>query len=115
MTIRPVALALLFGSSAALAFEPTKIGQWGSLYLDDLSPILAKSAQLKQEGHCGAFGEKQETGRHSLLRHALSRRMEESRRHARRALYLRFQGQISSHRRHRSRHGPRRPGLRGSQ
>src|SRR6516165_1897318 len=49
MTIRPVALALLFGSSAALAFDSTKIGQWGSLYLDDLSPILAKSAQLKQE------------------------------------------------------------------
>ena len=49
MTIRLVALALLFGSSAALAFDSTKIGQWGSLYLDDLSPILAKSAQLKQE------------------------------------------------------------------
>ena len=49
MTIRPVALALLFGSSAALAFDSTKVGQWGSLYLDDLSPILAKSAQLKQE------------------------------------------------------------------
>jgi len=29
--------------------SPPKIGQWGSLYLDDLSPILAKSAQLKQE------------------------------------------------------------------
>src|SRR5262245_44474533 len=42
-------LALLLGTSAALAFDSTKIGQWGSLYLDDLSPILAKSAQLKQE------------------------------------------------------------------
>src|SRR6516165_10126520 len=49
MAVRLVALALLFGSSAALAFDSTKIGQWGSLYLDDLSPILAKSAQLKQE------------------------------------------------------------------
>jgi hypothetical protein len=49
MTIRLVALALVFGSSAALAFDSTKIGQWGSLYLDDVSPILAKSAQLKQE------------------------------------------------------------------
>lgn len=42
-------LALLLGTSAALAFDSTKIGQWGSLYLDDLLPILAKSAQLKQE------------------------------------------------------------------
>jgi hypothetical protein len=49
MTIRLVAIALLLGSSAALAFDSTKVGQWGSLYLDDLSPILAKSAQLKQE------------------------------------------------------------------
>jgi hypothetical protein len=41
--------ARALGTSAALAFDSTKIGQWGSLYLDDLSPILAKSAQLKQE------------------------------------------------------------------
>jgi hypothetical protein len=44
-----VGLALLFGTSAALAFDSTKVGQWGSLYLDDLSPVLAKSAQLKRE------------------------------------------------------------------
>ena len=49
MAMRLVGLALLFGASAALAFDSTKVGQWGSLYLDDLSPILAKSAQLKQE------------------------------------------------------------------
>src|SRR5262249_1937369 len=42
-------LALLLGTSAAPAFDSTKIGQWGSLYLDDLSSILAKSALLKQE------------------------------------------------------------------
>jgi hypothetical protein len=49
MAIRLVALALLLGCSAAPAFDSTKVGQWGSLYLDDLSPILAESAQLKQE------------------------------------------------------------------
>ncbi len=43
------ALALPLGTSATLAFDSTKIGQWGSLYLDDLKPILAKSARLKQE------------------------------------------------------------------
>jgi hypothetical protein len=48
MAMRLVALALLLSTSAALAFDSTKIGQWG-LYLDDLSPILAKSAQLKRE------------------------------------------------------------------
>ena len=49
MAMRLVGLALLFGTSAALAFNSTKVGQWGSLYLDDLSPVLAKSAQLKRE------------------------------------------------------------------
>ena len=49
MAMRLVGLALLFGTTAALAFDSTKVGQWGSLYLDDLSPVLAKSAQLKRE------------------------------------------------------------------
>jgi hypothetical protein len=49
MAMRLVGLALLFGTSAALAFDSTKVGQWGSLYLDDLSPVLAKSAQLRRE------------------------------------------------------------------
>jgi hypothetical protein len=49
MAMRLVALALLLGPSTALAFDSTKVGQWGSLYLDDLAPILAKSARLKQE------------------------------------------------------------------
>ena len=57
MAMRLVALALLLGPSAALAFDSTKVGQWGSLYLDDLAPILAKSAQLKQEV-TGALAEK---------------------------------------------------------
>lgn len=41
--------AWLLGTSAALAFDSTKIGQWGSFILDDFQPILAKSAQLKKE------------------------------------------------------------------
>ncbi len=41
--------AWLLGTSAALAFDSTKIGQWGSFILDDFQPILAESAQLKRE------------------------------------------------------------------
>ena len=51
MTIRLVAIALLLGSSAAYAFDSTKVGQWGSLYLDDLLPVLAESAQLASPRH----------------------------------------------------------------
>jgi hypothetical protein len=28
---------------------PSKLGQWGSLPLDDLTPVIAKSAELQQE------------------------------------------------------------------
>jgi hypothetical protein len=43
-TIRPETLM-----SSALAFDTSKLGQWGSLSLDDLAPIIAKSARLQQE------------------------------------------------------------------
>ena len=49
MSLRLVPLALLLGTSSALAFDTSKIGQWGSLFLDDLAPVIAKSAQLQQE------------------------------------------------------------------
>jgi hypothetical protein len=32
-----------------LAFDTSKLGQWGSLFLDDLAPIIGKSARLQQE------------------------------------------------------------------
>jgi hypothetical protein len=34
---------------AALAVDTSKLGQWGSLPLDDLTPLIAKSARLQQE------------------------------------------------------------------
>jgi hypothetical protein len=42
-------LALLLSMSSALAFDTSKLGQWGSLPLDDLTPVIAKSAELQQE------------------------------------------------------------------
>ena len=53
MPLRLVPLALLLGTSSALAFDTSKLGQWGSLPLDDLTPVIAKSAELQQEtGGC---------------------------------------------------------------
>jgi hypothetical protein len=49
MTLSLVPVALLLGTSAALAFDTSKLGQWGSLPLDDLAPLIAKSAPLQQE------------------------------------------------------------------
>jgi hypothetical protein len=48
MSLRLVPLLLLLGTSA-LAFDTSKLSQWGSLPLDDLTPLIAKSAQLEQE------------------------------------------------------------------
>jgi hypothetical protein len=47
--LRLVPVALLLGSSSALAFDTSELGQWGSLPLDDLTPIIAKAASLHQE------------------------------------------------------------------
>jgi hypothetical protein len=49
MWLRLVPLTLLLGTSPALAFDTGKLGQWGSLPLDDLMPTIAKSARLQQE------------------------------------------------------------------
>jgi hypothetical protein len=38
----------LLGTSAALAFDTSKLGQLGSLPLDDLAPLIAKSGPLQQ-------------------------------------------------------------------
>ena len=47
--LRLVPFALLLGTSSALAFDTSKLGQWGSLGLDDLTQVIAKSARLQQE------------------------------------------------------------------
>jgi len=49
MTFRLVLIALLIGAFPALAFDTSELGQWGSLPLDDLAPLIAKSAPLQQE------------------------------------------------------------------
>jgi hypothetical protein len=48
MTLRLVPLALLLATSSALAFDTSsRIGQWGSLFLDDLTPVITKLARLQ--------------------------------------------------------------------
>jgi hypothetical protein len=49
MLLRVVTLACALAASPALAFDTNKLGQRGSLPLDDLSALLAKSAQLQRE------------------------------------------------------------------
>src|SRR5262249_21860574 len=48
MTLRLV-LVLLLGTSSALAFDSSKLIQFGTLPLDDLTPVIAKSALLQKE------------------------------------------------------------------
>ena len=45
---RLVPLALLLGTSSALAFDTSELGQ-GSLPLDERTAVIAKSARLQQE------------------------------------------------------------------
>jgi hypothetical protein len=49
MSLRALPIALFLGASPALAFDTNKLGQWGSLPLTDLKPVIAKSAKLQQE------------------------------------------------------------------
>jgi len=49
MTLRLVLVALLLGTSFALAFDSSKLIQFGTLPLDDLTPVIAKSALLQKE------------------------------------------------------------------
>jgi hypothetical protein len=49
MLLRVVVLVCGLCVSPAFAFDTSKLGQRGSLPLDDLSPLLAKSAQLQRE------------------------------------------------------------------
>ena len=47
--LRLFPLASLLGTSAALAFDTSELGQWGSLPFDELTAVIAKSARLQQE------------------------------------------------------------------
>jgi hypothetical protein len=115
MAMRLVGLALLFGTSAALAFDSTKVGQWGSLYLDDLSPVLAKSAQLKREV-TAALARKNKKPEDILCFGMRFPGPWKNLGGMRVAPYTcDFRRQISSHRRHRSCHRPRWPDVRDNQ
>jgi hypothetical protein len=49
MTLKLVLVALLLGTSSALAFDSSKLIQFGTLPLDDLTPVIAKSVLLQKE------------------------------------------------------------------
>jgi hypothetical protein len=45
----PIAIVLLLPASPAVAFDTSKLGQHGTLLLDDFMPLIGQSAQLKHE------------------------------------------------------------------
>src|SRR5262249_52201320 len=47
--LRLIPLALMLGRSYSLAFVTRKLGKWGSLPLEDLASVIAKSARLQEE------------------------------------------------------------------
>ena len=51
MSLRVVSIviALSLGAATAMAFDTGKLGQGGTLPLDDLMPLISKSVQLKRE------------------------------------------------------------------
>jgi hypothetical protein len=49
MYARGVPFLLLLISSSAMAFDTTKLGQFGSLSLDEMMSLIDKSPQLKRE------------------------------------------------------------------
>jgi hypothetical protein len=49
MSLRLALIVLSIAASPALAFDTTKLGQWGSLGLDDISSLLDKAPQLRRE------------------------------------------------------------------
>jgi hypothetical protein len=49
ITARAVLIALLLVATPAMAFDTTKLGQMGSLFLDDLTALIAKTPKFKTE------------------------------------------------------------------
>jgi hypothetical protein len=49
MLLRVVAIALIFGTSPAIAFDTTKLGQRGTLGSDEIMPVIAQSRRLQEE------------------------------------------------------------------
>src|SRR5262249_24781136 len=55
MSLRLVPIALLLGTSSALAFDTSKLIEFGSLPLDDLTPVIVKSPPLQREINKAVF------------------------------------------------------------
>jgi hypothetical protein len=49
MFARRIPFVLLLVSSSAMAFDTTKLGQFGTLGLDEMMSLIDKSPQLKRE------------------------------------------------------------------
>jgi hypothetical protein len=49
MVARLAAFVLLLSSSSAMALDTTKLGQAGSLGIDEMMPLIGRSPQLKRE------------------------------------------------------------------
>jgi hypothetical protein len=49
MFMRAAAIALILGTSPAIAFDTTKLGQRGTLTSDDIMPLIRQSCRLEQE------------------------------------------------------------------
>jgi hypothetical protein len=49
MFARRIPFVLLLVSSSAMAFDTTKLGQFGTLGLDEVMSLIDKSPQLKRE------------------------------------------------------------------
>jgi hypothetical protein len=62
MTLRLVPVALLLCTSSALAFDTSKLIQFGTLPLDDLTPVIAKLVPLQQEISKALFEDNKKRG-----------------------------------------------------
>ena len=49
MLLRAAAIAVFVGTSAAVAFDTTKLGQRGTLSSDEIMPLFKQSRRLEQE------------------------------------------------------------------
>jgi transposase len=49
MLLKSAVIALTLGTAAAHALDTTKLGQWGSLTLSDIMPLIEKTPKLQSE------------------------------------------------------------------
>src|SRR5262249_36204173 len=100
--LRLVPLALLLGTSSALAFDTSELGQWGSLPLDELTAVIAKVGPTPTGNQRSALRGQQETRRRDVLWNALSGSVETSWRASSLAIHLRLWCDVAANPCHRS-------------